>query len=60
MTQEAAVVVSDKPIDFEAFPLGAVVRILPNHSCMTAAMFAEYNVVEDAHVVARWTPCKGW
>lgn len=33
-----------RPVDLEAFPLGRRLRILPNHSCMTAAAYAEYQV----------------
>lgn len=48
--------------DFERLPIGARVRILPNHSCATAAMYSHYNVVEGASdvVTARWARCAGW
>jgi D-serine deaminase-like pyridoxal phosphate-dependent protein len=48
--------------DFERLPIGARVRILPNHSCATAAMYSHYNVVEGASdvVIARWARCAGW
>ena len=35
-------------------PVGERVRILPNHSCLTAACFDEYHVVEGDAVVDRW------
>jgi D-serine deaminase-like pyridoxal phosphate-dependent protein len=35
-------------------PVGSRVRILPNHSCLTAACFDEYHVVQGEVVVDRW------
>lgn len=48
--------------DYERLPIGARVRVLPNHSCATAAMYPHYNVVEGAGetVIARWARCAGW
>ena len=48
--------------DYERLPIGARVRILPNHSCATAAMYPHYNVVEGASdvVIGRWARCAGW
>lgn len=48
--------------DYERLPIGARVRVLPNHSCATAAAYSHYNVVEGAGetVLARWARCTGW
>ncbi|MSR06448.1 MAG: hypothetical protein EXR93_05170 [Gemmatimonadetes bacterium] len=35
-------------------PVGTRVRIVPNHSCLTAAQFDEYVVVRGDDVVDRW------
>jgi D-serine deaminase-like pyridoxal phosphate-dependent protein len=40
-------------------PVGARVRILPNHSCLTAACFDEYHVVRAGQVVDRWKIWRG-
>lgn len=49
------------PIEFEAFPIGGRLRILPNHACATAAQHAEYHVVDGStEVVARWERFGGW
>lgn len=40
-------------------PVGARVRILPNHSCLTAAMFDEYAVIRGEEVVDRWKIWRG-
>ena len=52
----------DLPADFDASELapGARVRILPNHSCLTAAQHEAYNVVEGNLVVDRWRIHRGW
>ena len=41
-------------------PVGTRLRVLPNHSCLTAAMFDVYHVVERRSVVAEWRPVRGW
>ncbi len=40
-------------------PVGQRVRILPNHSCLTAACFDEYVVVQSDRVVDRWRIWRG-
>lgn len=40
-------------------PVGTRVRILPNHSCLTAACFDEYAVVRGDEVVDRWRIWRG-
>lgn len=41
-------------------PLGARVRILPNHACATAAQFGRYEVMDGTAVVDRWPRINGW
>jgi D-serine deaminase-like pyridoxal phosphate-dependent protein len=41
-------------------PVGTKLRILPNHSCLTAAMFPTYHIIEGGKVVDEWTPVRGW
>lgn len=40
--------------------VGTRVRVLANHSCLTAAQFPHYVVHEGARVVARWSNHRGW
>jgi D-serine deaminase-like pyridoxal phosphate-dependent protein len=47
-------------IDFTRFPVGTVLRILPNHACATAAQFAAYDVITEGKPVARWERVNGW
>lgn len=46
---------------FARLPIGAKVRILPNHVCMTAAPYDHYLVVDGgSEIVARWDKIGGW
>lgn len=45
---------------FDRFKVGDRVRILANHSCLTAAQHSHYNVIEDGDVVDRWEIHRGW
>lgn len=40
--------------------VGTQLRIMPNHSCLTAAMYEVYHVIDDGRVVEEWRPCRGW
>ena len=44
----------------ERLPVGTRLRVVPNHSCLTAAMYDRYHVVEGGRVVAEWRPIRGW
>jgi D-serine deaminase-like pyridoxal phosphate-dependent protein len=47
--------------DFARLPIGSLVRILPNHACMTAAAHERYHVTEGGpEVVATWERCNFW
>jgi D-serine deaminase-like pyridoxal phosphate-dependent protein len=41
-------------------PVGTRLRIVPNHSCLTAAMFDRYQIVDGGRVVDEWRPGRGW
>ena len=45
---------------FQRLPVGARVRILPNHACMTAAAYADYTVLQSGEPVDRWPRINGW
>ncbi len=52
-------------LPFERFPVGSRLRVLPNHSCMTAAMYDRYYVVSGqpgagGEVIAEWDRINGW
>lgn len=39
---------------------GSRLRIVPNHACITAAMFDRFHVVDRGEVVEEWRPVRGW
>eukprot|EP01097_Dermamoeba_algensis_P007053 TRINITY_DN440_c0_g3_i1.p1 TRINITY_DN440_c0_g3~~TRINITY_DN440_c0_g3_i1.p1 ORF type:complete len:463 (+),score=91.75 TRINITY_DN440_c0_g3_i1:39-1391(+) len=56
ITQEVGVVTTYPGVDSELineqeFPIGSFLKIIPNHSCLTAACFPEYYVVEGGESV---------
>ena len=48
------------PIDFERFPVGSMLRVLPNHACATAAQFERYELLNEKGGAARWERVNGW
>ena len=48
-------------IDLARFPVGTLLRILPNHACATAAQHPQYHVIAGEPVVeACWPRFSGW
>ncbi len=46
---------------FERLPIGARVRVFPNHVCLTAAMYDTYQVIDGGdEIVASWPRINGW
>ena len=60
LSQEHGKIAGAVASDFEALPVGARLRILPNHSCLTAALFERYYVVRNEQLVDEWKPVRGW
>ncbi|MFN8760623.1 MAG: alanine racemase [Tagaea sp.] len=49
------------PFPYADYPIGAKVLVLPNHVCMTAAMYDRYHVVDGGdEIVAVWDRVNGW
>jgi D-serine deaminase-like pyridoxal phosphate-dependent protein len=47
--------------DCASFPVGTLLRILPNHACATAAPHERYFVVNgDLEIVSTWPRFNGW
>ena len=42
------------------YPVGSLLRILPNHACATAAQHDSYRIVDGDRVTARWARFGGW
>lgn len=52
---------SSGTLPFERFPIGARIRILPNHACMTVAPYSEYHVVQPGEAALQaWPKATGW
>jgi D-serine deaminase-like pyridoxal phosphate-dependent protein len=48
-------------LDAARYPVGTLLRVLPNHACATAAQHDRYHVVSgDAQVTAVWPRFSGW
>ena len=48
-------------IDFDRFPVGSRVKVLPNHACATAAAHDRYFVTDGGpEIVAVWDRVNGW
>jgi D-serine deaminase-like pyridoxal phosphate-dependent protein len=59
--QEHGLVELDPSLPAPLLPIGSKVRILPNHTCLTAAAHDRYFVVEDSEtVIAIWPRVNGW
>ena len=46
--------------DVSNVEVGSLLRIVPNHSCLTAALFDRYFVMEGDEVTDEWRPVRGW
>jgi D-serine deaminase-like pyridoxal phosphate-dependent protein len=60
MSQEHSIFHAGNDATFERFKVGSRVRILANHSCLTAAQYSHYNVLESDKIVDRWEIHRGW
>jgi D-serine deaminase-like pyridoxal phosphate-dependent protein len=51
--------VPDPDVD-SRFPIGTLLRILPNHACATGAQYSQYNVVAADGSLQAWPRFSGW
>ncbi|MBM3535752.1 MAG: DSD1 family PLP-dependent enzyme [Alphaproteobacteria bacterium] len=59
--QEHGMVEGRTPLPFDRLPVGARVRVLPNHACITSAAYDRYHVIDGSdEIVAVWPRCNGW
>lgn len=63
--QEHGIVTEGAPLPYDRLPVGAKVRVLPNHACMTAAAYDAYRVIDPeredpVRVIDTWPRCNGW
>ncbi|MCP4328653.1 MAG: hypothetical protein GY791_09500 [Alphaproteobacteria bacterium] len=48
-----------RPVDFDRYPIGSRLRILPNHVCMTTAAYDRYHVLTGDGLEV-WHRAVGW
>ena len=60
MSQEHGVVMVKDENTFDRLRVGSRVRVLANHSCLTAAQHSYYNVLEGENIVDQWKIHTGW
>lgn len=60
LSQEHGEIVGGDSMVFDQLKVGDRLRILANHSCLTAAQHSHYNVVEDGRIVDKWEIHGGW
>jgi D-serine deaminase-like pyridoxal phosphate-dependent protein len=49
------------PLPFDRLPIGATLRVAPNHTCLTAAAHDRYHVVDGGRdVIAVWDRVNHW
>jgi D-serine deaminase-like pyridoxal phosphate-dependent protein len=58
--QEHGVVTAPTPLPLERLSVGTLVRVAPNHVCMTAAAYDRYHVLDDGAVTEVWHRVNGW
>ncbi|MFZ3322698.1 MAG: alanine racemase [Usitatibacter sp.] len=47
-------------VDFAKYPIGSLVRVLPNHACATAAQHTQYRVLRGGKPSETWERFGGW
>ena len=51
---------TDGALPFDALPVGARLRIVPNHACLTAAAHERFIVLDEGRIVAEWGRVNHW
>jgi D-serine deaminase-like pyridoxal phosphate-dependent protein len=60
LSQEHGEIVEVDEENLDRLKVGARVRVLANHSCLTAAQHSHYHVLEEGSIVDRWEIQRGW
>jgi D-serine deaminase-like pyridoxal phosphate-dependent protein len=58
--QEHGTIVVPEPVWFDRLPIGSLVRVLPNHACLTCAAYQRYDVISNGGIVGSWSKINGW
>ncbi|HEX8635540.1 MAG TPA: alanine racemase [Pyrinomonadaceae bacterium] len=60
LSQEHGMIEAHGDAPFDQLKVGTRLRVLANHSCLTAAQHPHYNVLEAGRIVDRWQIQRGW
>jgi D-serine deaminase-like pyridoxal phosphate-dependent protein len=60
MSQEHGVIMVKDENTLDSLRVGSRVRVLANHSCLTAAQHSQYNVLDGENISDRWQIHTGW
>ena len=60
VSQEHGQIDGPDPVPFDRLPIGAKVRVLPNHVCMTAGCYDDILFVDQGKVGGHWDKVVGW
>eukprot|EP00762_Andalucia_godoyi_P007963 ANDGO_03470.mRNA.1 D-serine dehydratase len=60
ISQEMGIILVPDSCDLDAIPIGMLLKILPQHSCLSAALFDKYVVTENDMIVDTIRPARGW
>lgn len=60
LSQEHGVIEMGHPEAGAGLGIGSLIRIIPNHSCLAAALFDRYRVCRGDEVIDEWLPARGW
>ena len=59
--EHGSIAAADGELPWDDLPLGAKVRVLPNHACLTVAPFDRYHVdLGDGVAGLEWEKVRGW
>jgi len=60
LSQEHGEIIAADDAEVDRLKVGSRVRVLANHSCLTAAQHTHYEVLEGRQIVDRWRIHNGW
>jgi D-serine deaminase-like pyridoxal phosphate-dependent protein len=60
LSQEHGEIFAEDDRVLEKLKVGTRLRVLVNHSCLTAAQHSHYNVLQGEQIVDRWEIQRGW
>lgn len=60
LSQEHGEIIAADDSLLDKLKVGTRLRVLANHSCLTAAQHSHYNVLQDGRIVDRWEIQRGW